>query len=130
MLDVPAVRVQRDAMTQAERKTRFDALSKLGCCVCRREYQMWSPAVIHHLKGDPWSGMGKRAADAHTIPLCWAHHDGGTHGVAYHASSKQFEKNFGTQKELLEWTNRRVSLPQRESSRMLGPLTETKTHPK
>lgn len=84
---------------------RFGALVRIGCCVCRRETGQYATPVIHHLRGHPWSGMGRRAKDEYTIPLCPAHHQYGGHGTAYHAGAREFEARHGTQAELLEWTN-------------------------
>ncbi len=93
------------SMTKAERKARFDALTQIGCCVCRREFGTYSPPAIHHLRGHPWSGAGQRASDEHTIGLCPAHHANGGHGTAYHAGAKAFEAAYGSQADLLAWTN-------------------------
>jgi hypothetical protein len=80
-------------------------MAALGCCVCRREFGVHTPPAIHHLRGHPWAGTGQRADDAYTIPLCNTHHQTGGHGVAYHAGAQAFEARFGTQAELLAWTN-------------------------
>jgi hypothetical protein len=32
------------------------------------------------------------------------HHRNGGYGIAYHAGRKEFEKRFGSEVELLEWT--------------------------
>lgn len=95
-------------MNKSERAARFDALTRLGCCVCRREFGVYTIPAIHHLRGHPWSGGGQRAGDEHTIGLCRLHHQDGGHGVAYHAGAKSFEAAYGTQRELLDWTNERI----------------------
>lgn len=102
-------------MTPKARRQRFQDLQQLGCVVCWREYGCQTPAEIHHLKGAQWSGMGKRASDEHTIPLCPAHHRTGAHDgtVGYHQSPSSFEARYGTQAELLEfvdeWIARRAA---------------------
>jgi hypothetical protein len=78
-------------MTKAER-AYFNKVVELGCIVCRM------PAEIHHLRTG--AGMGMKSKDV--IPLCSNHHRNGGYGVAYHAGRLQFEKNFGTELELLE----------------------------
>lgn len=92
-------------MTRAQIKRRRDAIVALGCCVCRRSLGIYTPPQIHHLRGHPWSGTGQRADEQHTIPLCEKHHQNGGYGAAYHAGAEAFERNFGTQAELLAWTD-------------------------
>lgn len=65
----------------------------MGCVICER------PAHVHHLTG---AGMGLKSKDK--IPLCPEHHQHGGYGVAIHAGEQAFEKNFGTQQELLKKT--------------------------
>lgn len=95
-------------MTPKQRRARFETLEQYGCVVCRREYGVISPAEIHHLKGHPWSSMGKRASDEHTIPLCPVHHRHGsrpTGDVGYHQSPREFEQRYGSQAALLQEVN-------------------------
>lgn len=80
-------------MTKAERQ-HYDKLSQIGCIICRQ------PAEIHHLRTG--MGLGMRNDYNNAIPLCPSHHRIGGYGVAYHAGRLQFEKNFGTELELLE----------------------------
>lgn len=95
-------------MTNAEIKRRRNALVALGCCVCRREFGIYTPPAIHHLRGHPWSGAGQRADEQYTIGLCPPHHQTGGYGVAYHQGAEEFERRYGTQADLLEWTNQRL----------------------
>lgn len=90
-------------MTRRERAIRFQRLRELGCVVCWREFGVYTEPEIHHLKGHPWSGMGKRADDSHSIPLCAVHHrhGSGSH-IGYHQSPAQFEARYGSQGDLLE----------------------------
>ena len=89
-------------MTKLERTTRFDALSGIGCIVCLNEGFQHS-ASIHHLTGIAYRGTGKKAADEHTIPLCYLHHQGnqGIHRIGM----KPWELKFGTQETLLRQVN-------------------------
>ena len=90
---------------------RATALSDLGCCVCRRQFGVHTPCDPHHLKGHPWSSAGKRADDRHTIGLCKCHHTDGDGSerfggeVGYHYSPAEFEARYGTQAELLAYTD-------------------------
>lgn len=88
-------------MNKADRD-RLDQLFEIGCIVCRKNGNGWVAPEIHHLKGHPWSGMGKRASHQHTIPLCPAHHRyGGGNEVGYHQSPAEFQERYGSQADLL-----------------------------
>lgn len=83
--------------------TRFPQLVFMGCIVCRLYYNVYTPPEVHHLRES--QGMGQRADDDYTIPLCHVHHRTGNYGTALHAGIKAFESNYGTELELLEQTN-------------------------
>ncbi len=85
-------------MKKAEKK-HLDLVASIGCILC------FAPAEIHHLTG---AGMGLKSSNYDVIPLCPPHHRIGGWGVAVHAGTKEFEKNFGTQKELLEKTRQLI----------------------
>jgi hypothetical protein len=88
----------------AETAHRYHALHEIGCVVCRREQGAWVAPEIHHLKGAPYSGMGKKASDSDTIPLCPAHHRHAPLG--FHAmGQKAWEDRYGSQSLLLAATN-------------------------
>lgn len=92
-------------MTKADRK-RIEALVELGCVVCGNLGRGRVDPEIHHLRGHRWSGMGMRASNQHTIPLCPAHHrHGGPHEIAYHRSPADFEQAYGSQADLLDQVN-------------------------
>ena len=80
-------------MTKAEHMQQVQAL---GCIVCRHN-GMETPAEVHHL-----TEGGRRLGHMHVIPLCPAHHRGdvGIHGMG----RKAFEREYGTQKDLLAET--------------------------
>ena len=59
-----------------------------------------TPAEIHHIRHG--NGMGQRASNYESIPLCHIHHRTGGYGVAIHAGQKEFEKLYGSESELLE----------------------------
>lgn len=88
-------------MKRKERDLRFERLFEIGCIVCLNQGRGWVPPEIHHLKGNPWSAMGKRASDAHTIPLCPGHHRYGGHGeVGFHQSPAEWRERYGSQADL------------------------------
>lgn len=84
-------------MNTKERGERFDGLSQIGCCICRK------PAQIHHLTGHKYRGMGQKAGDEFTIPLCYDHHTGkeGIHVIG----KKTWELRYSTQEAMLDWVN-------------------------
>ncbi|MBL5924978.1 Ref family recombination enhancement nuclease [Enterobacter asburiae] len=85
--------------TKAE-KLHLSRVAALACIVCRNEGLGDTPAEIHHCsKG---TGLAVRADNFHVIPLCAIHHRQGGHGVAVHAGRQTWEKNYGTEAELLE----------------------------
>lgn len=81
-------------------KEHLNKLSDMGCIVCRNVGYGDSPAEIHHLRKG--CGAGQRASNYRAIPLCPQHHRLGGYGVAIHAGQKEWEKNFGTEEQLLE----------------------------
>jgi len=92
----------RSTLTEKERRERFDALSEMGCCICGR------PPQIHHRIGIKYKGMGQKAGDEFTIPLCMEHHTGpeGIHALGKRA----WEERFGDQDYLLEVTNLKIEM--------------------
>lgn len=95
-------------MTPRERQSRFDAISRIGCCVCVREGLGATPPHIHHVLTGRIKG--RRNSDDQTIGLCPYHHQHGGTGEAVHAGIKSFERNHGSELELLEWTNARIGV--------------------
>jgi len=89
-------------LSEKERRERFEALSELGCAICGQ------PPQIHHLIGTKWRGMGQKADDRHTIPLCMKHHTG-SHGI-HHMGMRKWEYRFGTQEELLLETDYKIEM--------------------
>ncbi len=89
-------------MKPKERKVRFNKLAEHGCCICRR------PTEIHHLIGFKYSGMGKKASDENTIPLCVDHHRG--HLGIHHLGQRKWENMYGDQSYHLERINEEINL--------------------
>ena len=83
-----------------QEKAWMSAICELGCCVCRNELGLFSPAMPHHL-----SGRTKEGAHYQTIPLCFLHHQSGRNDpecVSVHPYKAEFEKRYGKQAELLK----------------------------
>ena len=97
-------------------KATRDHLAKvaaLGCVVCRNEGLGDSPAHAHHIN---CHAMARKASDFETIPLCHPHHQAadGTATfqghIAVHRSLEEFERRYGTERELLEQVLAQISL--------------------
>lgn len=86
---------------------RESQIAALGCVVCRLYLNVFSPASIHHVRKLATSKKRKKAP---MIGLCPLHHQNGGYGVALHAGEKEFEKNFKPVLDLLEDTERMLSL--------------------
>lgn len=85
-------------MKKAER-LHLSRVANLGCIVCSNLGYEDSPAEIHHVLTG--CGTGQRASNYDTIPLCPIHHRHGGNGTAIHAGQKSFERNFGSEVDLL-----------------------------
>lgn len=78
----------------------------LHCIVCRNEGLGDTPATAHHIN---CGTMGRKASDFETIPLCPTHHQYSGHGeIAVHDGLESFEARYGTERELLEQTQREL----------------------
>lgn len=86
-------------MTNDDKRWLAD-VAYLGCVVCRNLGYGASPAEIHHIRTG--QGIAQRADHKKTLPLCAPHHRTGGHGVAIHAGQKTWERNYGTETELLD----------------------------
>ena len=89
-------------------KERLAAIHQLPCVACAWIGQEQTTRTeAHHLIG---YGLGKKASDLKTIPLCSKHHARGNMGEAIHETPlNQWESVFGSQEELLEITNELLS---------------------
>lgn len=76
----------------------------MGCIICG------AAAVAHHIKSGTSSGMGMKASDFETIPLCPPHHTDGGYGVAYHAGPKEWQRIHGDERELLRQVRNELGL--------------------
>jgi len=84
---------------------RLAAIHKLECLACKKIRVIQIHATeAHHLIG---YGIGKKASDIFSIPLCSLHHARGNRGQAVHETPlKEWESVYGSQEELLELTNK------------------------
>ena len=79
-------------------KEHLAKVASLGCYVCER------PANVHHIR-PKGLGIGRRSSHYDTIPLCYDHHQG---QFSIHNDKINFEKKYGTEKEILEITKERI----------------------
>lgn len=79
-------------------------VADLGCVACLNMGFRGGPAEVHHTRA--FAGSGQRSTSFHTIPLCPKHHRIGGPGVAFHAGKLSFERNHGTEADLLRQTLR------------------------
>lgn len=80
-------------------------VAAIGCILCRQLGYGPTPATVHHIRTG--IGMGKRASDFDTIPLCPEHHQGmtGIHGMG----RKAWERHHGiTELQLLQETKEMI----------------------
>jgi hypothetical protein len=87
----------------AQHKRRMNALSRIGCVVCRMESGVHTPPEIHHLRD--MLGVGQKRNHDRTIPLCANHHRLGGYGIARHEGLDEWEKRHGRETELLDMVN-------------------------
>jgi Recombination enhancement, RecA-dependent nuclease len=87
-------------LSKKQEKAHYAKLSELGCIVCHNLGYGYSAPHIHHIRHG--AGMGQKSAWQDAIPLCPNHHLNAGYGIALHAGIKIWEKNFGTEEQLLE----------------------------
>jgi hypothetical protein len=90
-------------MSAAADRRYMGRVAALGCAICRRLGYGWKPACVHHRITH--RGMGRRAPDTETAPLCHDHHQG---AAGIHTLGRlPWEKKFGvTELELIAETQR------------------------
>jgi len=79
----------------------MEKVARLGCLICLKEGNPFSPAELHHIKDVATIG-GQRASHFEVIPLCVNHHRIGKE--SFHENSKGFSEKWGSQRELLKET--------------------------
>lgn len=84
-----------------EAKEYMGRVAGLGCAICRLLGYGPTPAQVHHKKEG--TGMGRRAPDDETMPLCFEHHEGAT-GI-HKLKSHGFLERYGvTEDDLIQQT--------------------------
>jgi hypothetical protein len=95
----------------AAHKARWSRFPAIGCLACRKEGLANPNTQVHHLNVGGKAGQKRRGHDF-TIPLCPWHHQG--HGFGPGPSlakqSKAFRAAYGTDDELLAWTNELIRM--------------------
>jgi hypothetical protein len=95
-------------------RKRLATLASVQCIICSEYEAAKNPGrhEIHHFIG---CGIGKKASDLLTIPLCFFHHqankdatDPKLKALSVHGLTKEFEKKFGTQLDLLKLVNSKL----------------------
>lgn len=95
-------------------RKRLAKVSTLRCVVCTDFEKAKKPGrqEVHHFIG---YGIGKKASDLLTIPLCFFHHtanrdatDPKLKELSIHGLTDRFEAKFATQFELLKLTNEKL----------------------
>lgn len=80
-------------------KLHLGKVALMKCVACETERAARNTRLeIHHKTG---CGLGKKASDLLTIPLCNFHHQGGERGFALHRGVDIWEEKFGTQDDLI-----------------------------
>lgn len=92
-------------MTKSER-AHIIAVARLGCVACKKIGHFTPQVEIHHVRMG--NGLSQRADHFSVLPLCHVHHRTGGHGVAFHAGQRTWEREFGTEAELLEQVRREI----------------------
>lgn len=90
-------------MTKTER-AHIIQVARLGCLACAQMGHFTPEVEIHHVRMD--NGLGQRSSHFDVLPLCHIHHRTGGHGVAFHAGRQTWEREFGTEAELLAQVRR------------------------
>ena len=82
-------------------KKHLNRLAALGCCVCLREMNVFSPCEIHHTRFN--CGIAQRSDDKDAVGLCFNHHSAqGFDGI--HKGQRTWEEKHGTEEFLLNYT--------------------------
>lgn len=82
-------------------------VSAIGCVVCRRVFDVFTPAQIHHVA----EGSGLRSWFA-VAPLCYEHHEGSTglHGLSVPIFCARYRLPNENEYGLLTWVNEDLAL--------------------
>ena len=81
-------------------KKHLAEIALMSCVVCDKIKEKSKTRLeVHHSMR---KGLGLKASDLLTLPLCSFHHRTGNAGEAIHQGRNLWEKEFGTQEELLK----------------------------
>lgn len=83
-----------------EEKEHLMLVASFGCIACEKIGFYGTPAEIHHVRFK--SGAAQRASHYDVLPLCAHHHRLGGYGEAFHAGPSEWQRKFGTEKDLLD----------------------------
>lgn len=89
--------------TKAERE-RWGQVRDLGCIV-RKHGGCSGRVTLHHCG----TGMGRKKDHSKVIPLCWMHHLGAEGVDGKKISKREWQRKYGTEKELLEKVRSRIN---------------------
>ena len=81
-----------------EERDWMDAIRQMGCIVCLQEWDVITPAEIHHI-----AGKTKKYSHLLTIPLCYHHHRSGEDNERFtsrHPFKRRFEERYGYENHL------------------------------
>lgn len=89
-------------------KKHLGKVALMKCVACEQEKpHRFTRLEVHHKTG---CGLGKKASDLLTIPLCNFHHQSGGREFALHKGVEIWEKKFGTQQDLILQIHERLGL--------------------
>lgn len=83
------------------------AVRRIGCCVCIRLGWGATPCSIHHILSEGKRRLGEKRV----LGLCYSHHQAELNNallVSRHHWKREFERRYGTELELEEWTINQV----------------------
>lgn len=94
----------------AVERHHVERVAQIGCVVCRRVFECFTPAEIHHVA----EGSAPRSWFA-IAPLCPIHHDEHRAGTGFHGMGTDrfcaaFRVPGGTEYGLLVWVNEDLAL--------------------
>lgn len=94
-------------MKKAERE-HVNKVAAQGCVACYIQSGIWeTPGEIHHIRTG--QGAGQRAGWFEVICLCVNHHRNSGNGkLAIHAGYESFAKLYGSERHLLDLTQKSI----------------------
>ena len=85
-----------------KKKEHFDHVARLGCVLAGEwGHECRGRTTVQHIQGAEYRGMGQKAPDWMTFPLCEAHHLFGPNSIE-HMGRKPWEKKYGPQRFWLQ----------------------------